>query len=398
MRKSDFPIFEHYDGAYLDTAATAQRAAPVIEALADFMTKTNAPIHRGLYPLAEQATALYEGARKKVADFIGAESEKEVVFTRNTTEAINVMAQAWADAYLGEGDEVLVTRMEHHANFVPWQQMCQRTGAKLVIAELTDDGRLNMDDFNEKLTEKTKFVGVMHVSNVLGTVNPIEEIGELLADHDAFYLVDAAQSAAHLPLDVKKLQCDVLVFSGHKLYGPTGAGVLWAKEELLEAIPPFMTGGHMINVVTDEDSTWGAVPQKFEAGSPDSMSVVGLGAAVDYVSGIGWDDIIRHENELIAGALDRFAHLPPVTVYGPGAEHRSGVVAFTVDGVHPHDIASLLAEEGVGIRAGHHCAQPLHNKLGVPATARISFGIYSDLDDLDRFFAALESRVLPLAE
>ncbi len=398
MRKKDFPIFETYNGAYLDTAATAQRAAPVIEAMAGFMTTMNAPIHRGLYPLAEQATAAFEGVRKSVAEFIGVQDQNEVVFTRNTTEALNVMSQSFAELYLGEGDEILVTRMEHHANFVPWLEMTRRTGATLVIAELTEDGRLDMDDFKKKLTPKTKFVGVVHVSNVLGTVNPITEIGALLRDHDAFYLVDAAQSVAHIPIDVKEIGCDALVFSGHKLYGPTGSGVLWAKMELLEAIPPFMTGGHMIDTVTDTEATWGPIPRKFEAGSPDSISIIGLGAALEYVRGIGWDTLMEHEQQLVASALDQFSELASVKVYGPSEKDHSGVIAFSIEGIHPHDVASLLAEEGVALRAGHHCAQPLHRSLGVPATARISFGVYSDDEDLDRFFTALKDRVLPLAQ
>lgn len=397
MRKSDFPIFETYSGAYLDTAATAQRARVVVDAMTDFMTTINAPIHRGLYPLAEQATAAFEGVRKLVAEFIGAEDVNEVVFTRNTTEALNVMSQSFAEVYLGEGDEILITRMEHHANFVPWLEMTKRTGATLVIVELTEDGKLDMDDFKKKLTSRTKFVGVTHVSNMLGTINPVAEIGDMLRDHDAFYLVDAAQSVAHVPIDIKEIGCDALVFSGHKLYGPTGSGVLWARMELLEAIPPFMTGGHMINSVSDTEATWAPPPQKFEAGSPDSISIIGLGAALAYVRAIGWDALIAHEQQLIKTVLDRLAALSPVTVYGPDAESRSGVVSFTVAGVHPHDVASILAESGVAIRAGHHCAQPLHTALGIPASARISFGVYNDDEDLTRFLDALTERVLPLA-
>jgi cysteine desulfurase/selenocysteine lyase len=398
MRKDDFPIFKkHPDLVYLDTAATAQRAGSVITAMHDFMAQANAPIHRGLYPLAVDATEAYESVRSAAASFIGAENPKEIVFTRNTTESMNLFAHSWGRSNLQAGDEVMVTRMEHHANFVPWLGIAKETGAKLVIVELTEEGRIDMEDFAAKLTPKTKLVGVVHVSNVLGTINPVAEIGAMLKEHPALFLVDAAQSAAHLPLSVAEFNCDVLLFSGHKLYGPTGAGVLWAKMELLEAMPPFMTGGHMINEVHDDTATWSGVPQKFEAGSPDSISIVGLGAAIAYMESVGLDAIVAHEEALIRTALKRFSALSPVRVLGPGAEGRSGVVAFVVDGVHPHDVGSILGDAGIGVRAGHHCAQPLHRKLGIPASARISFGVYTEPSDLEKFFDALETKVLPLA-
>ena len=399
MRKEDFPIFkEHPDLTYLDTAATSQRPAAVIAAMTKFMEQENAPIHRGMYPLAEEATARFEAVRKQAAEFIGGNDANEIVFTCNATQGINLVAYAWGRINIEKGDEILLTRMEHHANFVPWLVLAKEKNAKVVIAELTDDGRIDMEDFNKKLSTRTKYVGVTHVSNVLGTVNPIEEIGEIVKDHAAVYLVDAAQSAAHRPIDVKATKCDYLVYSGHKLYGPTGAGVLFGKRELLESMPPFMTGGHMIEAVTDTEATWAMAPGKFEAGSPDSISVVGLGAALKYLSGIGWDAIAEHEGALIREALDRLQEHSSVTVYGPKeTKFHSGVIAFTVEGVHPHDVASLLAESGIGVRAGHHCAMPLHTKLGVSATVRLSFGVYTDRTDLDRFFEALENNVLPLA-
>src|SRR3989344_2161029 len=360
MRKQDFPIFKsNPELVYLDTAATAQRPASVIAAMGDFMAHSNAPIHRGLYPLAEEATRMYEDVRAAAAAFVGATNPKEVVFTRNTTESMNLFAQSWGRANLAAGDEVLVTRMEHHANFVPWIVIAKETGAKLVIVELTEDGRIDMDDFAAKLSEKTKLVGVVHVSNVLGTINPVADIVRIVrerypvshlpvrspAEAGTPYpvvLVDEAQSAAHLSLDVAAIGCDILMYSGHKLYGPTGAGVLWAKMELLEAMPPFMTGGHMINEVHDTEATWAAVPQKFEAGSPDSTSIVGLGAVIAYMQDVGLDAIVKHEQQLMTEALSRFADGQTgrlVNVLGSkDPALRSGVIAFTVEGVHPHDV------------------------------------------------------------
>ena len=413
MRRRDFPIFTQRPGAkpltYLDTAATAQKPDAVIRAMEHFLSHENAPVHRALYPIGERATARFEGVRAQVSAFLGGKDPGEIVFTRNATEGFNLVAQAWGRAHVRKGDEILVSIMEHHANFVPWLMLAKEKGAKLVVVNMTRDGLLDLRDLQGKLSSRTKAVALVHASNVLGIVNPIAEVAQLLERHTLhlrakeapLFVVDAAQSAPHMPIDVKRLGCDILSFSGHKLYGPTGVGVLWGRRELLEAMPPFLTGGQMIREVTLQHAIWNEVPQKFEAGSPDVAGVIGLGAAINYLSRIGWRRIVAHERKLMAEALRRFT-APQirryVSVYGPKrAARRSSVIAFMVAGVHPHDVATLLAEEGIAIRAGHHCAMPLHQRLGVAATARMSFGLYNDEEDLERFFAALTKRVLPLA-
>lgn len=410
MRRQDFPIFKtHKNLVYLDTAATAQKPKAVLKRVARFLERENAPVHRSLYPLGEKATAAFEGVREQVAAFIGARDAREVVFVHNATEALNVVAQAWGRANVGRGDELLVTRMEHHANFVPWLTLAKEKGAKLTIVELTADGRLNLNDFKKKLSGRTKVVAVTHVSNVLGTINPISRISRLIREAQSskfkaqkpIFVVDAAQSAAHLPINVRGFGCDFLVFSSHKLYGPSGCGVLWGKYALLDAMPPFLTGGHMIETVTDRGATWNAVPHKFEAGTPPAEAVIGLGAAIEYVERLGWNAIRAHERKLMRYALGRFAD-PKIRRFvrvlgSKKAEERSGVISFTVKDVHPHDAASLLAEEGIAVRAGHHCAMPLHTQFGLAATVRLSFGVYNDRGDIDRFFAVLTERVLPLS-
>lgn len=406
MRKSDFPIFQkHKKLVYLDTAATAQKPEVVIDAVEDFLEDENAPVHRSLYPLGEQATEKFEAVRGKVAKFIHAPDPREIIFTRNATESLNIIAQAFGRACVRKGDTIVVSRMEHHANFVPWLVLAKEKKAELRIVELTPDGHIDLEDLRKKLNRRTKIVSIAHVSNVLGTINPLEKIRKAIRRYGGkaarpVFVVDAAQSAPHVPLSVQKFGCDFLVFSGHKLYGP-GVGVLWGRREILENMPPFLTGGQMIREVRDDDAVWNEVPYKFEAGTPDTADIIGLGAAVDYVSRIGWARIIRHERALMAVALRRFAALERrgiAVVYGPkNARERCGVLSFTIQNVHPHDVGSLLAEEGIAVRASHHCAMSLHRSLGVNATVRISFGLYNERRDVDRFFDALETRVLPFA-
>lgn len=408
MRRKDFPIFQkHPRLVYLDTAATAQKPEVVIDAIEDFLEEENAPVHRSLYPMGERATEKFEAVRSKVSRFIHASDPREIIFTRNATESINIVAQAFGRAFVRRGDNIVVSRMEHHANFVPWLVLAKEMGAEFRIVELTPDGHIDLQDLRKKLTRKTKIVAIAHVSNVLGTINPIARIARIIGSHKPYaigykpvFVVDAAQSAPHIPINVQKFGCDFLVFSGHKLYGP-GVGVLWGRFERLENMPPFLTGGQMIRDVRDNEAFWSEVPYKFEAGTPDAAGVIGLGTAVDYVSRIGWVRIIRHERKLMAYALRRMVDLRTsglVTIYGPRrATERCGVLSFNVRGIHPHDVASILAEEGIAIRASHHCAMPLHRSFGIPATARLSFALYNDSRDLDRFFQALGKRVLPLS-
>lgn len=402
MRKKDFPIFQkHKRLVYLDTAATAQKPRAVIDAMRRFLAEENAPVHRSIYPLGEQATEQFELVRSKVAKFIGASDPTEVVFTRNATESINIVAQSFGRTFVRAGDSVVVTRMDHHANFVPWIVLAKEMHVELHIVELTPDGEIDLGDLRKNLSRRTKIVAFPHVSNVLGTINPVADIVRMAKrfSPQSFTVVDAAQSAPHMPISVRRFGCDFLVFSGHKLYGP-GVGALWGRRELLAHMPPFLTGGQMIREVRDDEVFWNEVPHKFEAGTPDASGVVGLGSAIDYISGIGWQNIIHHERALMAEALRRFEKLERrgiVTVYGPRkASDRCGVLSFAVRDVHPHDVASLLAEHHVAVRASHHCAMPLHRKLGIPATVRISLALYNDRQDLMRFFKALEEKVLPL--
>ena len=399
--RDDFPILQRTIRGkplvYLDTAATAQKPRQVIEAQKQFEESSYANVHRGIHALSEEATAAFEGARKTVAQFLGASDPSEIVFVRNATEGINIISNAWGETNVRAGDEILLTRMEHHANFVPWLELARKTGAKVVIAELTTDGRLDLDDFSKKLTTYTKIVAVSLMSNALGTINPVAAIAEIVKRNCTLnpvscplIVIDAAQAASRLPIDVNRLGIDALVFSGHKLYGPTGIGVLWMKKELLETMPPFETGGQMIREVWDDRAEWNDVPLKFEAGTPNITGAVGLAVAIDYVTGIGMDTIREHERELTRHALERFFSLPGIATFGPAdPESRGGLVSFVHKTLHAHDVASLLDEEGIAIRAGHHCTMPLHKKLGVAATARASFGIYTTKEELDVFFNAL---------
>jgi cysteine desulfurase/selenocysteine lyase len=391
--RADFPILEQeVDGrpiAYLDSAATSQKPTSVLEAMDRYYRESNAPVHRSVYPLAAAATELFEGARERVAAFAGWDAGT-TIFTRNATEAINLVAYSWGRANVGEGDEVLITQMEHHSNVVPWQLLCAERGAKLRYLPVSADGELSLDDLDSALgSGRVKLVAVAHVSNVLGTINPVAEIASRARAAGAVTLVDGAQAAPQLPLDVRELGVDFYAWTGHKALGPTGIGVLHGRRELLEAMPPFLGGGHMISRVDPDMSTWNELPWKFEAGTSEIAEAVGLGAAVDYLSAIGMDAVRAHEQELTAYALERLRDSEGVGVLGPPAERRGGVISFTLEGVHPHDVAELCGREGVCIRAGHHCAQPLMRAFGVPATARASLHVYNSRDDVDRLRDAL---------
>lgn len=390
--KADFKLLDQYvnDEAlvYLDNAATTQKPQAVLEAMQAYYQKDNANVHRGVHTLAERATRQYEASRQKVADFIGAKSSKEVIFTRGTTTSLNWVGK-FAEQVLKPGDEVLISIMEHHANILPWQQVCQKTGARLVYAYLKK-GKLDMNDLQSKLGASTKFVSIAHVSNVLGCVNPIQEIARLAHAQGAYLVVDAAQSVPHMTVDVQDLDCDFLAFSGHKLLGPTGIGVLYGKEALLNQMNPVEFGGEMIDFVYEQEATWKPLPWKLEAGTPHIAGAIGLGAAISYLEAIGMDQVHAHEADLVAYTLPRLQAIDGLTVYGPErADERSGVLAFNIDGLHPHDLATALDYEGVAVRAGHHCAQPLHKYLGLHSTVRASFYLYNTREDCDRLIEAI---------
>lgn len=396
--RSDFPIFRRTVRGkrliYLDSAATSQKPQCVIDAEREFYERYNANVHRGAYLIAEEATAAYESAREKVAKFINAPNKDCIVFTRGTTEAINLVAYSWGLANLREGDEILLTEMEHHSNIVPWQLIAERTGAKIKVVPITDDGLLDMDAFERLLTERVKIVAVTHVSNVLGTINPVHEICRKAHEVGAMVLVDGAQAAPHLPVDVQAIGCDFYALSGHKMCGPTGVGALYGRKELLEAMPPFLGGGEMIRTVTFERTTFNDVPYKFEAGTPPIAQAVGLGVAVDYLTKIGIERIRAHEVELVTYALERLREIDDITIYGAAPpEQRGGVIAFNIGKIHPHDLATFLDTHGICIRAGHHCAQPLMRRLNVAATARASFYLYNTPDEIDALVEALQQAV-----
>ncbi|WKF66259.1 cysteine desulfurase [Streptococcus equi] len=390
--KADFKLLDQCvnDEAlvYLDNAATTQKPQAVLETLQAYYQKDNANVHRGVHTLSERATRQYEASRQKVADFIGAKSSKEVIFTRGTTTSLNWVGK-FAEQVLKPGDEVLISIMEHHANILPWQQVCQKTGARLVYAYLKK-GKLDMNDLQSKLGANTKFVSIAHVSNVLGCVNPIQEIARLAHAQGAYLVVDAAQSVPHMTVDVQDLDCDFLAFSGHKLLGPTGIGVLYGKEALLNQMNPVEFGGEMIDFVYEQEATWKPLPWKLEAGTPHIAGAIGLGAAISYLEAIGMDQVHAHEADLVAYTLPRLQAIAGLTVYGPErADERSGVLAFNIDGLHPHDLATALDYEGVAVRAGHHCAQPLHKYLGLHSTVRASFYLYNTREDCDRLIEAI---------
>jgi cysteine desulfurase/selenocysteine lyase len=377
---------------YLDSAATAQKPRAVIEAVADFYANHYASVHRGVYELSETATRMYEGVREKVRAFLGAHEAREIVFVRSATEATNLVAQSWGRKHVGPGDEIVVTAMEHHANIVPWQMLCEEKGAHLRVLPITDDGELVLEALPALLGERTRLVAIAHVSNVLGTINPVREITALAHARGIPVLVDGAQAAPRIPVDVRELGCDFYAVSGHKLYGPNGVGALYARAELLEAMPPWQGGGSMIESVSFEKTTFAGVPTRFEAGSPNSEGAIGLGAALDFLRGLGMARVAAHEGELLAYGTRLLDEIPGIRIQGR-AGAKTGVISFTLDGVHAHDLGTVLDGEGVAIRAGHHCAQPLMERFGVAATARASLGIYNDPADLDRLARAVRKAV-----
>ena len=390
--RDDFPLLKSQDIAYLDNAATAQRPQCVLDAIARFYRTENANPLRGLYPLSVAATESYEGAREAVRAFINAKNSREIVFTRNTTESLNLVAYSYGLSHVKAGDEVLVSVMEHHSDLLPWQMVCRNTGATLKFMECEPDGSLDLNKVEALITDKTKIVACTQVSNVLGRVYPIREIAALAHKVGAVMVVDGAQSTPHIPVDVAALGADFFAFSGHKLYGPMGIGVLYGREELLNDMPPFLTGGEMIELVTREGAVFAELPQKFEAGTVNAAGAVGLHAAIDYVNRIGFAEIHRQEVALTRRALDGIRKIPCVHVLGSEKpEEHCGIVTFTVDGVHPHDISEILASDGVAIRAGHHCAQPLHAYLGRPSTARASLAFYNTEADIDRLLDSIST-------
>ncbi|MBS3111241.1 cysteine desulfurase [Candidatus Woesearchaeota archaeon] len=390
--REDFPILEKpiREGkrlVYLDTAATAQKPRQVIGAMDEFYRRHNANVHRAIHQLSEEATEIYEEAHRAVAGFINAGSMEEVIFTKNATESLNLLAYTLVPR-LKKGDEIVLTQMEHHSNLVPWQQLAKRQGTPIKFITLTSDHQLNKESVEKTITDKTKVVAVAHVSNTLGTINDVQEIAKMAHERHAWCVVDGAQSVPHLPIDAQKLGCDFLAFSGHKMYGPSGIGVLYGRKELLEEMPPFLFGGGMIRSVDWEGSAWNGLPWKFEAGTPPMAEAAGLLAAVTYLKGIGMGAIGKHEKELASYALKTLSSLKNVTLYGP-RKNRAGVFSFNVKGVHAHDVAAILDAEGIAVRGGHHCTMPLMSVLGVPGTARASLGIYSTTEDIDALAAGI---------
>ena len=386
---ADFPVLAQENLTYLDSAATAQTARPVIEAMDEYYTEYRASIHRGVYPLAARATDAYEGARIRVAAFAGS-TPGETVFTRNATEAINLVAYSWGRANVGAGDLVVVTQMEHHSNLVPWQLLCAEKGAELAYVPVTDAGLLDMEALGDLLARRPKLVAVAHVSNVLGTINPVAEIAERAHAAGAVVVVDGAQAAPHLPVDVGALGADFYAWTGHKAYGPTGIGVLHGRRSLLEEMPPYLGGGHMISRVTEDGFAPAEPPAKYEAGTMPVAEAIGLGAAVDFLAGTGMDAVWEHSREVVGYAVDRLREVPGLTLFGPAdLADRGSVCSFALEGVHPHDVAEILGRRGVCVRAGHHCAQPLMRRLGVAATSRASFAVHSTREEVDRLVEGL---------
>jgi cysteine desulfurase/selenocysteine lyase len=385
--RADFPILqEKIHGkplVYLDNAATTQKPAQVIAALDEYYRHYNSNIHRGVHTLSEKATAAYEGARKKIQTFINAASTKEIIFTRGTTEGINLVAQSYGRSTLKPGDEIIISEMEHHSNIVPWQLLCGQTGAVLKIIPINDDGELIMEEYERLLNAKTRIVSIVHISNALGTINPVQKIIDMAHAHNAIVLVDGAQAVAHTPVDVQALDCDFYVFSGHKLFGPTGTGVLYGKQALLEQMPPYQGGGDMIKMVTFKKTTYNDLPHKFEAGTPHIAGFIGLGAALDYVTNIGLDHISAWEADLLHYATAAVSGMSELKLVG-AAKQKAGILSFTLGRIHPHDIGTILDHEGIAIRAGHHCAMPVMEHFGIPATARASFAFYNTRAEVDQ--------------
>jgi cysteine desulfurase/selenocysteine lyase len=385
--RADFPILKQMVHGkplvYLDNAASSQKPRVVIDTLVRYYEKDNANVHRGVHLLSERATREYEDARIKVQQFINAAEPREVIFVRGTTEAINLVAQTFGRRHVQAGDEILITAMEHHSNIVPWQMLCEEKGAKLRVVPITDEGELILEEYERMLTPRTRMVSVVHISNTLGTINPVRQLIELAHRRQIPVLLDGAQAVPHLPVDVRDLDCDLYAFSGHKVFGPTGVGVLYGKAALLEALPPWQGGGDMISSVTFEKTTYNHIPYKFEAGTPNIAGVVGLGSAVDYVRGLGMDNVAAHEHDLLVYATERLQEIPELRLIGTARE-KAGAISFVLEGIHPHDIGTILdLEEGVALRTGHHCTQPLMDRFGVPATARAALSLYNTREEID---------------
>jgi cysteine desulfurase / selenocysteine lyase len=394
--REDFPILKQKIHGkplvYFDNGATSQKPQMVIDRLARYYSAENSNIHRGVHALSEQATADYEAARGKLRDFINAPSDKEMILVRGTTEAINLVAQSYGRTFLNAGDEIIVSAMEHHSNIVPWQMVCAQVGARLRVIPINHDGEIVMEEYRRLLNERTKFVAVTHVSNALGTIVPVREMIALAHERGVPVLLDGAQAVPHLRVDVRDLDCDFYAFSGHKMFGPTGVGVLYGRAELLEKMPPYQGGGDMISLVTFEKTHYNVLPYKFEAGTPNIAGVIGLGAAVDYLQGLNWNQLAAHEHELLRYATEALAEIHPVKIIGT-AKEKAGVLSFVIDHVHAHDVGTILDQEGVAVRAGHHCAMPVMQRFGVPATTRASFAFYNTMEEIDVMVKAVR-RVL----
>ncbi len=391
--RSYFPILDQEVNGkplvYLDSAATSQKPVQVIEALNKYYREYNSNVHRGVHTLGTKATDGYEGAREKVRKFINANTVQEIIFTRGTTSAINLVAASYGLEHVKEGDEIVISYMEHHSNLIPWQQVAKKTGATLKYLPMQQDGTITLEDVKNTVTPQTKIVAITYVSNVLGTINPIKEIAEIAHQNGAIIVVDGAQAAPHIKIDVQELNCDFLAFSGHKMCAPTGIGVLYGKKQLLEKMEPIEFGGEMIDFVDLYDSTWKELPWKFEGGTPIIAGAIGLGAAIDFLEEVGMENILEHEHHLAKYAMEKMSTIEGITIYGPAADKRAGVVTFNIKDVHPHDVATVLDSEGIAVRAGHHCAQPLMKWLNVSATARASFYLYNTEEDIDRLVAGL---------
>ena len=388
VSKKDFPIFNDTSLVYLDSASTSQKPKAVINSLKNVYENSNANVHRALYSLGSKSTEMYESARKTVARFINA-APQEIVFTSGTTESLNLLSYT-LDSKIDKNDEILISHMEHHANLVPWQLLAKRTGAKLRYLPLTKEGELDLSQTERYFTSKTKVVSLTHMSNVLGSINPIDKISKITKKIDAIFIVDAAQSVSHIPVDVQNLGCDFITFSGHKMLGPTGIGVLWGSLKMLESLPPFLSGGEMIETVTLENSTWNEVPYKFEAGTPNYVQAIGLGTAVEYLSNIGMENVQAHEKKLTEYAIEKLKTIPELYIHGSPSS-RGGVISFNINKIHPQDLSQFLNEDNICIRVGHHCAQPLLKTLGETSTARISFYVYNDSSDIDKFVESVKS-------
>ena len=394
--REDFPILKRLVNGnplvYLDNGATSQKPQPVIDAIVRYYTTENSNVHRGVHTLSQEATEDYETARGKIRRFINASEDREIIFTRNTTEGINLVAHSYARRHVGPGDDIIVSNMEHHSNIVPWQMVCEETGANLRVVPIDDTGELLMDEYDRMLSPRTKLVSITHVSNALGTILPAAEIVRMAHAHGVPVLLDGAQAVPHMPVDMREMDCDFYVFSGHKLFGPTGIGILYGKAELLEAMPPFMGGGDMIKSVTFEKTIYNDLPYKFEAGTPDIASAIALGAAVDYVTKLGFDQITAHEAELLRYGTQALSSIAGVRIIGTAA-HKAGILSFVMDKAHPHDIGTILDEQGIAIRTGHHCAQPVMQRFQIPATARASLALYNTKEDIDALVKGID-RVL----